>query len=74
MADCRINPIFWLLRKSAKLSLLNLDDLRNKADALKLVSFLVIPRFTYPILVEEDPEDDIFLIAAIEALPKEFLR
>jgi len=39
-------------------------------DALGLISHFVEPRYSYPVLVEEDPDDDIYLIAAFEGLAK----
>jgi uncharacterized protein len=36
-------------------------------DALNVISHLIIPRHLYPILVHDDPDDDIYLIAALES-------
>lgn len=34
--------------------------------SLQMIAHIVVPRFTYPVLVAEDPADDTYLIAAIE--------
>jgi uncharacterized protein len=36
-------------------------------DALSLFSHFVVPRHSYPLLVREDPDDDIYIIAALES-------
>ncbi len=42
------------------------EDLLKWMDALSILGHIVVPKYKYDVLVKEDPDDDIYLIAAIE--------
>lgn len=42
------------------------QELLSWLDALCLIAHLAMPRHSYPPLVLEDPDDDVYLIAALE--------
>ena len=42
------------------------DEINLWLTSLQLISHFVISRFSYPILIQEDPDDNRYLIAAME--------
>ncbi|HQS84509.1 MAG: putative toxin-antitoxin system toxin component, PIN family [Alphaproteobacteria bacterium 16-39-46] len=42
------------------------QDLELWILSLQLIAHIVIPKFTYPILVEDDPTDDKYIVTGIE--------
>lgn len=46
------------------------EELSAWPDALSIISFFVEPRHQYATLVKEDPEDDRYMIAALESSAK----
>ncbi len=43
------------------------QELLSWLDALNMICHIVVQRYAYDSLVQEDPDDDIYLIAAIES-------
>lgn len=45
---------------------LNDDEIKNWIEAFSIISYFFVPKYHYKPIVLEDPDDDIYLIAAIE--------
>lgn len=43
------------------------DQLDFWIETLSTIAYVIEPRYSYPVIVEEDPDDDIYVIAAIES-------